>query len=297
MIEIHLTIWGDVWVNKEEVIQKIYTISPSEPVLFHTLYEGISLKASGILQVIDDWAAATNRDINSISIHTPNQYEKINYKFANKIQRSGHFFRSKIIKYYQEYTLVNKQAKLFGLFLGRYTPVRNMLALDVNSNYRDQFLISIMSADRLGADQWWDPQIENIGSLDNADVSDQYKADFNTNQSLLKFYNDFQIEVVIETITVGESFFPTEKTVRPIMGSKPFIVYAPINFLNNLRKIGFKTFDTIWSEEYDQYEGIERWNRMRLTIGNIIEQGYDCDIAQDIVQYNYNHLQKLIKNG
>jgi hypothetical protein len=143
----------------------------------------------------------------------------------------------------------------------------------------------------------WDPEIEAIGSLDKVNIEDQWAGKHNTNQSLLQFYNDFQIEIVAETVTLGESFFPTEKTVRPIMGSKPFITYAPVNYLANLRNIGFQTFDSIWSEDYDRYEGVERWNRMQLVINGIIDNGYDCNCAQEIVQYNYNHLQTIINQN
>ena len=128
-------------------------------------------------------------------------------------------------------------------------------------------------------------------------VDDQYNENYNTNQSLLNFYNDFQIELAVETVTRGESFFPTEKTIRPIMGSKPFITYATIDFLKNIKELGFRTFSELWSEDYDQFEGIERWKRIKLAIAKIIDQGYDCDLANKIVQYNYNHLQTIISNN
>jgi hypothetical protein len=294
-IEVSIHSSGDIWINREEVIDAIYKINQTDLVIFHTRNEGISLKSSGVLQVIDDWVTVADRDPATVTIDTPNQYEKINYKFTTVVDCGGHFFGRPLIKYYRVYSKIDPNAKIFGLFLGRYQYMRNIIAKTMLTNYYSNCLISIMQASRyFNTNPWWDPEVEAIGSLDGADIKDQYDGKHNTNQSLLQFYNDFQIEIVAETITLGESFFPTEKTVRPIMGSKPFITYAPANYLANLRNIGFQTFDSIWSEDYDQYEGVERWNRMQSVIDDIIHNGYDCNRAQEIVQYNYNHLQTVI---
>jgi hypothetical protein len=143
---------------------------------------------------------------------------------------------------------------------------------------------------------WWDPDVSAVGSIDNQLVQNQYNADgIDTNHSLLQFYNQFEIELVSETFLYGQSFFPTEKTIRPIVGCRPMLINGPINFLHNLKQLGFKTFDQLWSEKYDQFEFPNRWNQIKLVINHIIEHGYDCNLANEIVQYNYNHLQQLMK--
>lgn len=70
---------------------------------------------------------------------------------------------------------------------------------------------------------------------------------------LVDYYNQFFCEIVCETYFSGNTFFPTEKTLRPIILSTPFIIHGPVNFLRNLKKLGYKTFDRWWSEEYDMY--------------------------------------------
>jgi hypothetical protein len=296
MIEVELHSNGDEWLNRVPVVDKIYSLTNTDPVLFHTRHEGLSLKASGVLDAINTWVLSTGRDPNTIQVHTPNQYEKIPYKFANKINPGAHFFTANMIKYRREFNLINAGGNIFGFFIGRYTAMRNTMALDILSNYKKYFLMSVMLSEQYGPTPWWDPEVFAIGSIDNLCLRDQFHGNHNSNQSLLGFYDNFQIEIVAETMTLGESFFPTEKTVRPIMGSKPFLVHAPVNYLANLRNLGFRTFSDLWSEDYDQYEGIERWNLMKLSIANIIEHGYDCDLANKIVHYNYNHLQKIIAN-
>ena len=293
-VTINLIFWGDEWINRDSIIKQLCDIPIDDQVIMHTQHEGISLRASGVLEVIDKWVSTTNRSPDTVLINTPNHYEKINYKFDNKLSLHPHFFKPGQLDYYRNYSQLTKFGKLFGLFLGRYTQVRNIIAADIIADYRQHFLISIMQGDRLEASQWWNSEIETIGSLDHMTIDNQYDGNHNTNQSLLTFYNDFQIELVVETVTLGEAFFPTEKTIRPIMGSKPFIIYAYMDFLKNIQELGFRTFSELWSEEYDQLEGIPRWNCIKLLIANIIEQGYDCNIANEIVQYNYNYLQKII---
>ena len=97
---------------------------------------------------------------------------------------------------------------------------------------------------------------------------------------------------VAETITRGESFFATEKTVRPIVGCRPFLLYGTVGFLKNLKQAGFRTFSELWSEDYDQFEGPERWNQIKLTIDLIVRDGYNIDLAREIVAYNYHYLSK-----
>jgi hypothetical protein len=43
----------------------------------------------------------------------------------------------------------------------------------------------------------------------------------------------------------------SEKVLSPIALKRPFILVAPPNSLNYLKKLGFKTFDKWWNEQYD----------------------------------------------
>lgn len=76
------------------------------------------------------------------------------------------------------------------------------------------------------------------------------------------FYNEFFVDVVAETYTLGMTFFMTEKTIRPIYALTPFITYGPQGFLSGLRgRYGFKTFGQWWDESYDdcqQYDRIKK---------------------------------------
>jgi hypothetical protein len=88
----------------------------------------------------------------------------------------------------------------------------------------------------------------------------------------LNYYDRFAIELVCETYTIGNTFFPTEKTIRPIMAGKPVLVYGPQYFLARLRTMGFQTYSTLWDETYDLYSGAERWQRIQAVMKSLNEK-------------------------
>ncbi len=70
------------------------------------------------------------------------------------------------------------------------------------------------------------------------------------------------VSVVAETLDDNRIFFPTEKTGKALMSSKPFIVLSGQYFLKHLRSIGFKTFDSVIDESYDNIaDSRERTNQ------------------------------------
>jgi hypothetical protein len=92
---------------------------------------------------------------------------------------------------------------------------------------------------------------------------------------LLPYYNKIFMDVVCETWHEGQCFLPTEKIARPIKSQTPFVVYGPKHYLQNLRRLGFETFDKFWSEDYDQHEGTDRIKMIIEIINDIC--GRDLD--------------------
>jgi len=77
---------------------------------------------------------------------------------------------------------------------------------------------------------------------------------FNVSQSMpIQIYNQSYFNIIVETdIDRKDSFFLTEKTIKCLITGMPFVVYSTSNFLYHLKeKLGFKTYSTIWNEEYD----------------------------------------------
>jgi len=296
---IDLVIVGDDWFNQDEVAEKLTGIPITDSVVFSTKHEGVSLAECGFLDWIKHELHHAGRHLDTVLINTPNQIELLPFEFYQTIKLS-HFFTAEMLNYHRDPAAIDVTARLFGLFVGRYTADRNMMVRDMLP-YRDQMLISVLHNDQTDLNNpctvTYDRDIWDIGSIDSMSISDQFQGIKNTNLSLLGFYDRFQIEIVAETMTRGCTFFPTEKTVRPIIGSKPMIVFGPKNFLANLACLGFRTFGEIWDEDYDQYQGSQRWERMKQTVQSVIQDGYNIDLAQEIVYHNYSVLQEISKDG
>lgn len=276
---------GDVWVNLEQVVEQLKHAQHTDWVCFDTGAEGISLIHSGILKFINKWVNTSGHPANRVLINSPNVYEKTQYQNVNTannhfLQLSGH--------YYTEVPVADINAKKFGFFLGRHTVQRDQMAQDIVANYQSEFVMSIMKTAYNPSP--WHESLHGIPSIDSMSVRDQYFGAVDTNLSLLKFYDQFQIELVAETMCAGITFFPTEKTFRPITGRRPFVVFGPVNFLNNLRGLGFQTYGECWDESYDQYQGQERWQRIQQVIDNIIANGYNVELATKVAQHNRTHL-------
>lgn len=289
MYQVHLQISGDQWLNQQQVEQQLSQIVDQHQwVCFDTGAEGISLKNSRILSVIERWANSTQHSKDRIVINSPNNFEITPYENLNK-STANHFF-SMSGHYYTDVPETLPASKLFGLFLGRHTQQRDNIAKDCFSLFEKHFLFSIMKSSY--AVNPWSNELHNIRSLDDTAVKDQYTGQIDTNASLLRFYPQFQIELVVETCVAGETFFPTEKTVRAISGKKPMLIFGPKFFIANLKKLGFQTYNQCWDESYDLLEGADRWQAMLKIISNIVNNGYNTNQAQSIAQHNVDHLRQ-----
>lgn len=69
---------------------------------------------------------------------------------------------------------------------------------------------------------------------------------------ILGAYSNIFVDIVCNTYVTGNTFYMDEKLWRPIITRTPFIVHGPVNFIKNLRQLGFKTFDQWWDEGFSE---------------------------------------------
>jgi len=67
-------------------------------------------------------------------------------------------------------------------------------------------------------------------------------------------YNDTKCSVIAETLDDDHIPFISEKTAKAMMAGHIFVILSGINFLKNLRSLGFKTFSSVFDESYDDAE-------------------------------------------
>lgn len=90
----------------------------------------------------------------------------------------------------------------------------------------------------------------------------------------------------------------SEKIYRAIYNKLPFIVYGKLDYLKYLRSMGFKTYEGLFDESYDD---IRDWqSRGRYIVKQVVKFCQKTNIekeawhkqAREIAEYNYQHLLK-----
>ena len=106
------------------------------------------------------------------------------------------------------------------------------------------------------------------------------------------YYSKYNLEVVTETMT--EAYFVTEKTIKPIMAKMPFMMVASKGYLEYLKSLGFKTFNSVFDESYDLEDSVSlRISKIVDTLEMLIEsnQIYTLyDDCKEITNYNFDHM-------
>jgi hypothetical protein len=293
---------GFVW-NKNEFIQFLFA-NQRQKIVINTHDEGVCLKSAGIYQLIETF------EFCDVTINTNNFLEQHPY-FNIKIINPQKFFKVTNTSY-QHYHSWNKN-KIFGCLYNRPLWYRVALAAEMQVNYSDISLINFRS-DPQDLDQQalfeiqklfeqapqslekfcqvkhsWPKQIESTDSYTIGNTTNAH-----TDQ-LAGFYPEFLIDLVAETWTQGKCFFPTEKTVRPMLLKKPFVVFGSKDYLAYLRQMGFRTFGDFWDEEYDGYADADRLLKIQMLINLLASKSVtELEKMYWDMQYTLDHNYNLL---
>jgi hypothetical protein len=111
-----------------------------------------------------------------------------------------------------------------------------------------------------------------------------------------KIYQHTWYSVVCETNGVGRTFFMSEKTTKPLFARRLFLMFTTPNFLTNLKKLGFETFDTVVDESYDQIlEPIARFEKVSQQLVQLSQENPQLvyEKIRPILEHNYHTLINL----
>ena len=136
----------------------------------------------------------------------------------------------------------------------------------------------------------WQPlyQLENYFICNN--MPSTHSADIT-----IEDYANTDIEVVLETLFDDDRLQLTEKSLRPIACGQPFILAATHGSLQYLKNYGFKTFNDVFDESYDQIEDpVKRLQAIISLMAQISkwsndEKSYKIIQLQQIAEYNRKH--------
>lgn len=265
-------------------------------------YEGPCATHIGLYSWLDKLCSSLKIDKHDITIETNNLIES--HPEYNIVIRGNHFVS--FAKDISTPATKNNKVEPFGLFVGRSTWDRLYLVsklFDKSSYVTYHYNFSTDTYYEPGLDRY----IFNVGksSFNNAvnllsqspilldESVKKLPILFPEHNEICKYYTEFLFDVVAETFTSGNTFFPTEKTWRPIIMQTPFIVHGPYGYLNNLKKIGFQTFSQWIDESYDSAEGAGRIDAIHKEVHRISRMSNEqlCNMYHDmipILEYNYN---------
>lgn len=187
--------------------------------------------------------------------------------------------------------------KLFDALLGWTRPHRDFVAQAVkaNSNIEDKILLTYMNyvPKDFVSEFLWEPEIEYIQDTRNsAHLVSYFGCVLPLSRIIpLSIYSETAYSIVAETSADNRYTFPTEKIIKPMMARRLFVVFSSVNFLKNLRSLGFKTFDSIIDETYDSIEDDgQRWTAAFEQVKKLckLDQSWVFDQIRSIVDHNYN---------
>jgi len=288
-----------IW-NQHELLQFLVA-NQGKDIVIDTNEEGCCATAIGLYDLLDTF------NFKSVTIQTNNILEQHNKYIVN----GNKFFKFFLVgnSNYSKYHHWNSN-NIFGAFYNR--PIWHRIGLaaelyecDTLLNFRANphsedsrhlfelqklFEIAPESAKKfLNLFKKFPQQLEH---------HDGYTIGASTQQhtdQLCEFYPNILVDIVAETFTSGHTFFATEKTVRPMLLKKPFIIMGSKNFMIYLRQMGFKTFYEYWDEDYDGFEGRDKYLKILDIIRTINNKPRHEILSmynsmQDVLDHNYNLL-------
>lgn len=240
--------------------------------------EAICLHNLGLYKILDCF------EFEQVVINTWNPFEQhLTYKINCK---GNNFWFAQVADIDPELHSWNL-AKRFLCFYHRPTAARLGLAAYLHNKHKESTVLHFSAKDSVDFELdkllQWDRSTASMAASMIPELpillgSDAGYTKFNGyvySDLLTDLYKDILVDMVVESHVVGTTFFPTEKTVRPMLLKKPFIVFGSCNYLEHMRQMGFRTFADFWDEDYDGYEGADRLHGIQKLIDSIASMSMD----------------------
>jgi hypothetical protein len=212
--------------------------------------------------------------------------------------------------------------RMFDALLGSPKPHRDFVFNSVKeNNLQDQFIIPYGGAwsdtEFYGKDYFiWEPGVENIGPQQPGTAGPVMYYGVYTGLSRvipLRVFNETAYSIIAETDHDNTLSFYSEKTAKPMIARRLFVVFSGYKFLHNLRKCGFKTFDGIIDESYDlikddtarytaafaqvKYLCNQPQQEIFARARDILEHNFDIAMNRDWTTYTADKISLVIKSA
>ena len=149
-------------------------------------------------------------------------------------------------------------------------------------------------------DQDGDPNSGIVNTISNMDLPRLFPGEQTQKMSScwldqFELCAESMIYHVSETVYFGRRQHLTEKTFKPIAMGMPFVISAPAGSLQYLKNYGFKTFDSVWNEDYDtETNDLSRIHKVSNLLENLdrLSEERKNEIFKKcipIIEHNWNH--------
>jgi len=181
------------------------------------------------------------------------------HKFYDWFTTSVHFYREVRPHTLDALNPYSPKKLAFDILLGR-RKLHRQVAYDYLADHQlmDKNIVTYLGDDKIGnvdSDKWiWEREgleidreveytVERFPYFGNRICISQILP--------ITIYNQTAYSIIAETNWASNYSFYTEKTVKPIIGRRLFVILAGQHYLRNLKLHGFKSFDNVIDETYD----------------------------------------------
>lgn len=216
------------------------------------------------------------------------------HKFYDWFTTTVHFYRNvrpETLDVLQPY---NTKPKFFDALLGRKKYHRDFAYRHLN---QDLHLVTYLgSKSNFDNDQQWRWESTGLDITNMPEWTVERYSYYGHRMSLsqvipLEVYNETAYTLVAETNFSNHYSFYTEKTIKPIIARRLFVMLGGQYQLQNLHSLGFKTFSEIIDESYDLIEPVDRRFNMAMDQIKYLETQPQEEILakiKPICDHNYN---------
>ena len=219
----------------------------------------------------------------------PTVSEHIRYKTANE---------SNLLTY----NCFQKRARPHRIWLFHALWKNNLLSDGINS-MNSFFKNNSYYEEKLITDEDYEQMVKLLPMFPRSNMDDTLKQDFK-GTSADSFVRDLYhietrnswVSIVSEASFAERTCFISEKTFKPIAARHPFILYGNKHSLRYIRELGYKTFDGVIDESYDELDSWERLDAIIKQIQIIKNMSYSKKIEwfesmRAILDYNFEVLK------
>jgi hypothetical protein len=141
------------------------------------------------------------------------------------------------------------------------------------------------------------PDIQKVFAAQELPINFKDETDHPMHSCWLSLFDEAAeslLYLVTETVATGRRLHLTEKTFKPIALGMPFVIVGTQGSLKYLRSYGFRTFEGIWDESYDDAEDDVRIERIASLLRSLDELPADAkqdlfEQCREVIEHNWNH--------